>query len=268
MADYETNFPLKVLDGITQLDKIEKKLDAIICHLGIEVEDTSREEVANKKELADFYGARCLKNEFVHLVNDYLKRKEREHDHILIKVLYPWSFSVRSTNLERKVNDKEVTLWSDDKGDHFKADLVSRNNGYSLEISIKRFPLVSDDTGVIADITQCNFTDSFADAIINRKIEVSDICSLDNIAKCRSISEDFDEWWNRLCIIGDTVQGAVRILKKIDLEINDHPCSLKAVGSHNLIGEWKIALKKTLDGPWYPWKEGYNGRWDYKSPVY
>lgn len=234
MADYETKFPLKVLDGITQLDKIERKLDAIIQHLGIEVEDTSREAVANRKELADVNCARCQKDELVYLVSSYLKRKEREHDPICIKILYPWSFDVRSTNLGHEVNGK-VTLFSDEKGDHFNARLVYRN-GIPSEIFINRFPLRSDDKGVIADIAYCNFIASFADAIINRKIEVSDICSLDTIAKCRSISEDFDEWWCRLCVIGSAAHWTVRILKKIDLAVNgEFVGSLNAVGSADMI---------------------------------
>ena len=227
-------FPLKVLDGITQLDKIEKKLDAIIQHLGIEVEDTSREAVANNKELADFHGARCVKNEFLLMVQNYLKTKERDHSDICIKVLHPWSFDVRSTNLGPGSNN-QVTLWADEKGDHFDAILTFRN-GMPSEISIKRFPLLSDDKGVIADIAFCNFIDSFAEAIINLKIEISDIGSFD-VKKCRSMSEDFDEWWNRLCIVGETVQGAVRILKKIDLAVNgDFVGSLDVVGSADLIG--------------------------------
>ena len=230
----ETNFPLKVLDGITQLDKIEKKLDAIIQHLGIEVEDTSREAVANNKELADFHGARCLKNEYLVIVQNYLKTKERDHDSICIKVLEQWSFDVKSTNLGRAVDNK-VMLWADEKGDHFKANLVFRN-GMPYEISITRFPLLSDDTGVIANIYQCNFINSFADAIINHKIEVPDICSFD-VKKCRSMSEDFDEWWFGMCLVGESVQGAVRILKKIDLAVNgEFVGSLNAVGSADLIG--------------------------------
>lgn len=235
MADYETKFPLKVLDGITQLDKIEKKLDAIIQHLGIELEDTSREAVANNKELADFHGARCRKNEFIYNVREYLQRKERDHDNICIKVLYPWSFDVRSTNLGPNVNNK-VTLFPDEKGDHFNASLCYRN-GIPSEISIKRFPLLSDDKGVIADIAFCNFIDSFADAIINRKIEVQDLGYFDLAKKCRSISEDFDEWWFSLCLVGETVQGEVRILKKIDIAVNgDFVGSLNAIGSADLIG--------------------------------
>ena len=230
----ETNFPLKVLDGITQLDKIEKKLDAIIQHLGIEVEDTSREAVANNKELADFHGARCQKNEFLVTVRDYLQRKERDHEPIRIKVLQSWSFDVKSTNLGRAVDNK-VMLWADEKGDHFNAS-IGYKNGFLYEIYIKRFPLLSDDTGVIANIYQCNFVNSFADAIINHKIEIPDIGSFD-VKKCRSISEDFDEWWNGLCLVGDTTHGAVRILKKIDLAVNgDYVGSLNAVGSADLIG--------------------------------
>ena len=236
MADYETNFPLKVLDGITQLDKIEKKLDAIIQHLGIELEDTSREAVANNKELADFHEARCVKNEFLLMVQNYLKTKERDHDDICIKVLNPWSFDVRSTNLGPGSNN-QVTLWSDEKGDHFKAKIAFRN-GMPSEISIRRFPLLSDDKGVVADIAFCNFINSFADAIINHRIEISDeILSRDNITKCRSISEDFDEWWFGMCLVGETVHGEVRILKKIDLAVNgEFVCSLNAVGSADLIG--------------------------------
>ena len=37
--------------------------------------------------------------------------------------------------------------------------------------------------------------------------------------------------------------------------------------SHNLICEFKIALRETLDSPWYPWNEGNNG-WDVRSPIY
>lgn len=234
MADYETKFPLKVLDGITQLDKIEMKLDAIIQHLGIELEDASRETVVNDKELADFQGARCQKNEFLVMVRNYLKTKANEHDNIRIKILHPWSFDVRSTNLRPKTTDK-VTLWADEKGDHFNARLEFRE-GRPSEIFIKRFPLLSDDKGVIADITFCNFIDSFADAIINRKIEISDIGSFD-VEKCRSMSDDFDEWWFGLCVVGKTVQGHVRILKKVDLEINGgFVGSLNVVGSADLIG--------------------------------
>lgn len=229
----ETNFPLKVLDGITQLDKIEKKLDAIIQHLGIEVEDTSREAVANNKELADFHGARWQKNEFVHMVSEYLKRKERDHDSICIKVLQLWSFDVKSTNLEHH-SSNQVMLWADEKGDHFKANLTFKN-GMPWEISLKRFPLLSDDTGVTANIYDCNFIASFADAIINRKIELSDeILSRDNITKCRSMSEDFDEWWF-MCLVGDTTRSAVRVLKKIDLAVNgEFVGSLNPVGSADL----------------------------------
>ena len=231
----KSDFPLKVLDGTTQLDMIEKKLDAIIQHLGIEFQDTSREAVANNKELADFHGARCQKNEFLVMVRDYLKTKERDNDGICIKVLRPWSFDVRSTNLGARAINK-VNLWADEKGNHFKARLVSRNNGFTLEISIKRFPLLSDDKGVIADITNCNFIDSFADAIINRKIEISDIGSFD-VKKCRSMSEDFDEWWFSMCLVGESVQGEVRILKKIDLAVNgEFVGSLNAVGSADLLG--------------------------------
>jgi len=234
MADHETEFPLKVIDGITQLDKIEKKLDAILQHLGIELEDTSREATANNKELADINGARCKKIEFLAMVRDYLKTKESEHDRIRIKVLNPWSFDVRSTNLGPHSNTN-VTLWSDEKGDQFDARLEFRN-GMPSEIFIKRFPLLSDDKGVIADIAFCNFIDSFADAIINRKIEISDIGSFD-VAKCRSMSEDFDEWWFGMCLVGKTVHGSVRILKKIDLAVNgDFVGSLSAVGSADLIG--------------------------------
>lgn len=235
MADYETNFPLKILDGITQLDKIEKKLDAIIQHLGIELEDTSRDAIANNKELADFHCARCQKNEFLVVVRDYLKAKERDHDDICIKVLNPWSFDVRSTNLGGLGNNN-VTLCSDEKGDHFKAKIAFRN-GIPSEISIKRFPLLSDDKGVIADIAFCNFIDSFADAIINRKIEVRDLGYFDLAKKCRSISEDFDEWWFSLCLVGESVQGEVRVLKKIDLAVNgEFVGSLNAVGSADLLG--------------------------------
>lgn len=242
MADYEAKFPLDVLDGITQLDKIEKKLDANIQHLGIELEDTSREAVASNKELADFHGARCQKNEFLVMVRDYLKTKERDHDNIRIKVLQPWSFDVRSINLEYKDNGK-VMLWTDDKGDHFDASILYKN-GFPYEISIKRFPLQSDDPGVIANIYQCNFIEKFADAIINRKIEISDIGSFD-VKKCRSMSEDFDEWWFNLCIVGETVQGTVRILKKIDLAINgEFVGSLNAVGSADLIG---VTIKRYDD---------------------
>lgn len=234
----ETNkndFPLKVLDGTTQLDMIEKKLDAIINHLGIEFQDTSREAVANNKELADFHGAMCLKNEFIVMVRDYLQRKERDHDSICIKVLKLWSFDVKSTNLGRPIADNKVMLWADEKGDHFKAKIAFRNRMPS-EISIKRFPLLSDDKGVIANIYDCNFIASFADAIINRKIELSDeICSRDNITKCRSMSEDFDEWWFELCLVGDTTSSAVRVLKKIDLAVNgDFVGSLNPVGSADL----------------------------------
>ena len=235
MADYETKFPLEVLDGITQLDKIEKKLDAIIQHLGIELEDTSREAVANNKELADFHGAQCRKNEFIYKVRDYLQRKEREHDNICIKVMRPWSFDVRSTNLGPNVNDK-VTLLGDQRGDHFNANIVYRN-GFLHEISIRRFPLLSDDTGVIANIFACNFVENFADAIINRKIEVQDLGYSDLAKKSRSMSEDFDEWWFSMCRVGETVHGEVRILKKIDLAANgEFVGSLNAVGSADLIG--------------------------------
>ena len=231
----KSDFPLKVLDGTTQLDMIEKKLDAIINHLGIEFQDTSREAVANNKELADFHGARCQKNEFLVMVRDYLQRKERDNDSICIKVLQPWSFDVRSTNLKPNIDNK-VTLWGDKNGDHFKANLRSRNNGYTLEIDIRRFPLLSDDTGVIADITNCNFFNSLADAIINHKIEISDLGSFDT-EKCRSMSEDFDEWWFGMCLVGESVQGAVRVLKKIDLAVNgEFVGSLNAVGSADLIG--------------------------------
>ena len=37
--------------------------------------------------------------------------------------------------------------------------------------------------------------------------------------------------------------------------------------SHELVCEFKIAMQETLEGPWYPWKEGGNG-WDYGSPIY
>jgi hypothetical protein len=235
MADYETKFPLEILDGITQLDKIEKKLDAILQHLGIELEDASREAVANNKELADFHGAQCRKNEFIYKIRDYLKRKEREHDNICIKVLRPWSFDVRSTNLGSNVNNK-VTLLGDQRGNHFKANIVYKN-GFLYEISIKRFPLLSDDTGIIANIYQCNFVESFADSIINCKIEVPDLGYSDLAKKCRSISEDFDEWWFSMCLVGETVRGEVRILKKIDLAVNGKfVASLNAVGSADLIG--------------------------------
>lgn len=231
----ETNkndFPLKVLDWTTQLDMIEKKLDAIINHLGIEFQDTSREAVANNKELADFHGARCQKNEFLVMVRDYLTAKEKDHDDICIKVLQPWSFDVRSTNLKHNIDNK-VTLWGDEKGDHFKARLTTRNNGFTLEIDIRRFPLISDDTGVIADITNCNFFNSLADAIINHKIEISELGSFDT-KKCRSISEDFDEWWF-LCLVGDTTRSDVRVLKKIDLAVNgEFVGSLNPVGSTDL----------------------------------
>lgn len=229
----KSDFPLKVLDGTTQLDMIEKKLDAIIQHLAIDFQDTSREAVANNKELADFNGAMCQKNEFLVMVRDYLKTKANKHDNICIKVLCPWSFDVRSTNLGHTANNA-VTLWADEKGNHFNARLEFRN-GTPSEISIKRFPLLSDDKGVIADITFCNFIDSFAGAIINRKIEISDIGSFD-VEKCRSISEDFDEWWYGLCVVGETVSGAVRILKKIDLAADGVLVgSLNAVGSADLI---------------------------------
>ena len=234
MADYETKFPLKVLDGITQLDKIEKKLDAIIQHLGIELEDTSREAVANSKELADVNSAKCLKDEFIYMVKNYLQSKERDSDPICIKVLYPWSFDALSTNLGPNANNK-VTLCADEKGDHFIAYLWYRN-GIPLDISIKRFPLISDDKGVRANIYLCNFVDNFAEALINRKIEVPDLCSFD-VTKCRSISEDFDEWLLSLCIVGEAVNVEVRILKKIDLAVNgDFVGSLNAVGSADLIG--------------------------------
>lgn len=234
MADYEAKFPLEVLDGITQLDKIEKKLDAIIQHLGIELDDTSREAVANKKELADFHGAQCRKNEFIYNVREYLQRKERDHDNICIKVLRPWSFDVRSTNLPNVSN--KVTLCGDQKGNHFNANIVYKN-GFLYEISIKRFPLLSDDTGVIANIYQCNFVESFTDAIINCKIEVRDLGYSDLAKKGRSISEDFDEWWFSMCLVGETVSGEVRILKKIDLAVNGKFVgSLNPVGSADLIG--------------------------------
>ena len=230
----KSDFPLKVLDGTTQLDIIEKKLDAIIKHLAIDFQDTSREAVANNKELADFHDARCQKNEFLAGVRSYLKTKERERDNICIKILHPWSFDVRSTNLGHNVINK-VTLCDDEKGNHFNARIEFRN-GMPSEISIKRFPLLSDDKGVIADIADCNFISSFADAIINRKIEVSDIWQFD-VTKCRSISEDFDEWLDGLCVVGETVQETVRILKKIDLAVNGgFVGSLNAVGADDLIG--------------------------------
>ena len=130
MTDRETNFPLKVIDGITQLDRIEKKLDAIILQLGIDMEAISREDVVNSKERVD------------------IRRASRQ----------------------------------------------------------------------------------------NRKIEISGIGSFD-IEKCRSISEDFDEWWDRLCVADETVTLTLRILKKIDLAIGgEFVGSLNAIDSADLIG--------------------------------
>ena len=37
--------------------------------------------------------------------------------------------------------------------------------------------------------------------------------------------------------------------------------------SHELICEFKIALRETLDSPWYPWNES-SKRWDFSSPIY
>ena len=210
-------FPLKILDGESQLDRIEKKLDAIMQKLEIEYQDTSREALANNMELADFHGAQCLKNEFFCKVRDYLAKKAKDHDQICIKVLCSWSFDARSTNLSGAAGNK-VMLWADEKGNHFNARIEFRD-GTPSEISLKRFPLLSDDTGVIADIAQCNFISSLTDAIINHKIEVSDLGDYD-ISKYRSISEDFDEWWNGLCQIDDTVEGVIHVLKDIHISID------------------------------------------------
>ena len=209
-------FPLKVLDGESQLDRIEKKLDAIMQKLEIEYQDTSREAQANNCELADFHGACCQRNEFLAKVRDYLKTKAKYHDQICIKMLDLWSFDTRSTNLRGAAGNK-VSLWADEKGNHFNAKIEFRD-GTPSEISLKRFPLLSDDTGVIADIAQCNFISSLTDALIDRKIEISDLDSKD-VSKCRSISEDFDEWWNGLCQVDDTVEGVIHVLKDIDISI-------------------------------------------------
>ena len=171
------NFPLEILDGESQLDRIEKKLDAIMQKLEIEYQDTSREAQANNCELADFHCARCQRNEFLVKVRDYLKTKANCHDQICIKVLNPWSFDVRSTNLRGAAGNK-VSLWADEKGNQFNAKIEFRD-GTPSEISLKRFPLLSDDTGVIADIADCNFISSLTDALIDRKIEIADLDSKD-----------------------------------------------------------------------------------------
>lgn len=37
--------------------------------------------------------------------------------------------------------------------------------------------------------------------------------------------------------------------------------------SHEQVCEFRIALRETLDSPWYPWNEGNHG-WDVRSPIY
>ena len=209
-------FPLEILDGESQLDRIEKKLDAIIQKLEIEVEDTSREAVAHRLELEDFHGAACNRNVFVQNVINYLRKKANEHDPVTIKVLAPWAFGAITT-FNGNAEDNKIHLWADEKGNQFKAHLSIRD-GMLQEISLTRFPLLSDDKGVTANIYQRNFPAELSDAIINHKIEVSDLGDYD-IAKCRSISEDFDEWWDGLCQVGDSVEGVIHVLKDIDISI-------------------------------------------------
>ena len=209
-------FPLKILDGESQLDRIEKKLDAIIQKLEIDYQDTSREALANNRELADFHGAQCLKNEFFCKVRDYLTKKAQDNDTIYIKVLAPWDFDINSSDLEGVTN--HIGLCPDEHGDHFSLHL-SLQNGLQKKITVNRFPTISDYPSVTADIYQRNFGMSFTEAIINHKIEVSDLGDYD-ISKYRSISEDFDEWWNGLCQVDDTVEGVFHVLKDIRISID------------------------------------------------
>lgn len=208
-------FPLKILDGESQLDRIEKKLDAIMQKLEIDYQDTSREAMANNYELADFHGAQCRRNEFFCKVRDYLTRKAQDHEAIYIKVLAPWDFDINSSDLAGVTN--HIGLCPDEHGDHFTLYLTFKI-GIPKQITVNRYPPVSDYPSVTADIFQRNFANSFTDAIINHKIEVSDLGDYD-ISKYRSISEDFDEWWNGLCQIDDTVEGVIHVLKDICISI-------------------------------------------------
>lgn len=208
-------FPIKILDGESQLDRIEKKLDAIIQKLEIEVEDTSREAVANRAELEDFHTALCRRNEFCVVVRDYLAKRAQDHDRILVKVLEPWSFDINSSDLKEVTN--KISLSTDETGDHF-AIYLTYQFGMPKQITVSRLPLVSSYPSVTANIYQCNFITSFANAVIDHKIEVSDLGDYD-ISKYRSISEDFDEWWNGLCQVGDSIEGVIHVLKDICISI-------------------------------------------------
>lgn len=100
--------------------------------------------------------------------------------------------------------------------------------------------------------------------IVNGKVKIYHVVSLATIVDTDERRTD-----GRLRA-QECLRGMSWILKENDTEFfikSDSCIQLFDHISHNLIGEWKIAVQMDVDGPWYPWKEGIN-QWDKSSPIY
>jgi len=235
----------------SQLDRIEKKLDAIIAKLEIEIgDDDSHDNVAERKILVEYHEAACKEHElFVHIRNIFVAQARSHLPRVGVTVNKPFKLENGDNPFDADKNETNT----------FLVEFEFDDQCNPVIIHTQPYPLKSMSVSYRGSVSGAgNIFKRLAKAILNREIDIPEAyVSLNievpdkpgtyakfDISECVARRDDFFEWWNGFPI--DVTEdgringcnGCIELLQDVPFTDVDDPknsCCLRA-------GRWELYI--------------------------
>lgn len=187
----------------SQLDRIEKKLDAIIAKFEIQLgDDDSHDNVAERKILVEYHQAACKEHALVDRIRDIFRTQSIMHlPRVGVTVHKPLKLGNGDNPFDAEKNETNTFLVEFEFDDQYNPVII-HTQPYPLKESSVSYRGSVSGTG--------NIFKMFAKAILKREIDIPEAyVSLNiemsdkpgtyakfDISECVARRDDFFEWWN------------------------------------------------------------------------
>lgn len=187
----------------SQLDRIEKKLDAIMSKLEIEMgDDDSHDNVAERKILVEYHQAACKERVLFERIRDIFRTQAIMHmPRIGVTVHKPFKLGSGDNPFDAEKNETNTFLVEFEFDDQYNPVIIN-TQPYPLKATSVSYRGSVSGTG--------NIFKMFAKAILKREIDIPEAYITLNIevsdkpgtfakfdiSECVARRDDFFEWWN------------------------------------------------------------------------
>lgn len=235
----------------SQLDRVEKKLDAIMSKLEIELgDDDSHDNVAERKILTEYHDAACKEHALFSGIRDIFRTQSIMHlSRIGVTVHKPFKLENGDNPFDAEKNETNMFLVEFEFDDQCNPVII-RTRPHPLKESSVSYRGSISGTG--------NIFKMLAKAILNREIDIPEVYASLNtemsdkpgtyakfdISECVARRDDFFEWWNGFPI--DVTEdgringcsGCIELLQ--DVPFTDH---VDPKNSYRLLkGSWELYI--------------------------